>query len=82
MAGVLIGRDRAELRCPPRGPLRRTIGSGFLEARAGRWVMGTFDEARAVIAAFADAGAERLMLQTFLPFDVEHVRVMGELIAA
>ena len=80
MAGVLIGRDRAEVDAR-RAALIADVGSGFLDARTGRWVMGTFEEARAVIAAFADAGAERLMLQTFLPFDVEHVRVMGELLA-
>ena len=56
-------------------------GEGWLEERRGRWVTGTFDEARAMIGAFADAGAERLMLQDFLPRDLEHVAVMGEIIA-
>ncbi len=56
-------------------------GPGWLAARQGRWVMGTFDEARAMIQRFADAGAERVMLQDFLPRDLEHVALMGEFIA-
>jgi F420-dependent oxidoreductase-like protein len=80
MSGVLIGRDQADMD-GRRDALIADIGDSFLEARTGRWVMGTFDEARSVVQAYADAGAQRLMLQTFLPRDVEHVRVMGEFIA-
>jgi hypothetical protein len=56
-------------------------GKGWMEERRGRWVTGTSDEALAMIGAFADAGAERLMFQDFLPRDLEHVGVMGEIIA-
>jgi alkanesulfonate monooxygenase SsuD/methylene tetrahydromethanopterin reductase-like flavin-dependent oxidoreductase (luciferase family) len=37
--------------------------------------MGTPDEARARVAEFAAAGVQRLMLQTFLPRDLELVRL-------
>ncbi len=80
MSGTLIGRDRADFDAR-RAALIADISSDFLDARTGRWVMGTFDEARAMVQAYEDAGAQRLMMQTFLPFDVEHVRVMGEFIA-
>ncbi len=80
MSGVLIGRDQGEVDAR-RAALIADAGSDFVDARTGRMVLGTFDEARAMVQAYADAGAQRLMLQTFLPFDVEHVRVMGEFIA-
>jgi hypothetical protein len=56
-------------------------GVGWLEERRGRWITGTFDEARAMVQAFQVAGAQRLMLQDFLPRDLEHVALMGEFIA-
>ena len=56
-------------------------GRGWLDERRGRWLIGTLDEARATLRAFADAGAERVMLQDFLPRDLEHVALMGEFIA-
>ena len=34
-----------------------------------------------MVQRFADAGAQRLMLQDFLPRDLEHVALMGEFIA-
>ena len=80
MSGTLIGRDRAEVDARS-AALTADVGGDFVDARTGRMVLGTFDEARAMVQAYEDAGAQRLMMQTFLPFDVEHVRVMGEFIA-
>jgi len=40
--------------------------------------MGTPDEARQRVAAIEAAGVERLMLQTFLPRDLEMVALLGE----
>jgi alkanesulfonate monooxygenase SsuD/methylene tetrahydromethanopterin reductase-like flavin-dependent oxidoreductase (luciferase family) len=83
MAGVLIGRDRAEM-------ARRTAavgsavgaedGGSWLEERLGRWVTGTPDEAQAMVRRFADAGIERIMLQDFLPWDLDMIDVMGEVL--
>jgi F420-dependent oxidoreductase-like protein len=49
----------------------------WLAARRTRWVMGTFDEARAMVQRFADAGVQRLMLQDLLPWDLDMIRDMG-----
>jgi alkanesulfonate monooxygenase SsuD/methylene tetrahydromethanopterin reductase-like flavin-dependent oxidoreductase (luciferase family) len=83
MAGVLIGRDAAELE-------RRTQallveyglpggnGAEWLNARRKRWILGTPDEALAMVRRYADAGIERVMLQDFLPHDLEHIDDMAE----
>jgi len=81
MVGTMIGADTAEVD-RRRADLMRALevddgGSDWLDARAGRWIMGTPDEARATIRRFADAGVERLMLQDFLPLDLEMVDLMG-----
>lgn len=84
MTGILIGRDERQLAARVRAQLDmfgEGDGEGWLEERQGRWVTGTFDEARRVVHAYADAGAERLMLQDFIPRDLDHVALMGEFIA-
>jgi F420-dependent oxidoreductase-like protein len=82
MAGVLIGRDEAEL-ARRKGALLDAFGdeSGgddWFDAREPRWVLGTPDQARSMVKRFADAGAERIMLQDFLPRDLEMVDLMAE----
>ena len=83
MAGVLIGRDRDEM---DRRLAAATTAFGaeddgsWLEERLGRWVAGTPDEARAMVRRFADAGVERIMLQDFLPWDLDMIDVMGEVL--
>ena len=83
MVGTMIGRDAAEV------DRRRTAlfaalrvaeagASDWYEARRARWVLGTPDEARAMVRRFAEAGVERLMLQDFLPWDLDQVDLMGE----
>jgi hypothetical protein len=44
-------------------------------------VIGTLDEAAEQVAALASAGAQRIMLQDFLPRDLDMVRLMGRLAA-
>jgi F420-dependent oxidoreductase-like protein len=85
MAGVLIGRDEAEVHERVRAQIEMFGDAGsaaeaWLDARRHRWVIGTPDQARARIEEFAAAGVERLLLQDFLPRDLEHVALMGELI--
>ena len=53
-------------------------GEAWLEERRNRWVYGTPDEARAQLERFAAAGLERIMLQDFLPWDLDMIDVMGE----
>jgi F420-dependent oxidoreductase-like protein len=84
MVGVLVGRDEAEVRRRV-DDLMRAFGwlggaeseEWFSERRA-RWIFGTPDQARARAAEFAAAGVQRLMLQDFLPRDLEMVRLLGE----
>jgi len=53
----------------------------WLEARRDRWILGTPADAHARIAEYADAGIDRLLMQDFLPHDLDHIALMGELIA-
>ena len=41
-------------------------------------MLGTPDQARAMVERFAAAGAQRIMLQDFLPRDLEMVDLMAE----
>jgi len=83
MSGVLVGRTREEVAARERSLLRAfgdelDDGEAWLEERRSRWVYGTPDEARAQLVRFAEAGMERIMLQDFLPWDLDMVDVMGE----
>ena len=49
----------------------------WLAGRRTRWVVGTPDEARAMARRYAEAGVERLMLQDFLPWDLDQIEHMG-----
>jgi F420-dependent oxidoreductase-like protein len=84
MSGVLIGRDRDELRRRQRDLLRDfgndDAGEEWFQERADRWIFGTPDEARAQVERFAEAGTERIMLQDFVPRDLEMVELMAEVL--
>ena len=83
MAGVLIGRDRGEMDRRLAAALA-AFGAdddgSWLEERLQRWITGTPDEARAMVRRFADAGVERIMLQDLLPWDLDMIDVMGEVL--
>ena len=84
MAGVLIGRNETEMA----GRLSAAVaafGSGdddraWLDERLERWITGTPDQARDTVGQFAEAGVERIMLQDFLPWDLDMIDVMGEVL--
>ncbi len=83
MSGVLVGRTRDEVAAREQSLLKAfgdelDDGEAWLEERRARWVYGTPDEARAQLVRFAEAGMERIMLQDFLPWDLDMVDVMGE----
>jgi F420-dependent oxidoreductase-like protein len=82
MAGVLIGRSDAEVETRKAALLaafgNEEGGEAWFTTRERRWVIGTPDRARAMVARFADAGAERLMLQDFIPRDLDMIDVMAE----
>lgn len=82
MVGILIADSEADLRDRVREQ-HRMFGYDLDEAedwlaeRRTRWIMGTRDEARARVQEFERAGVERLMLQDFLPRDLDMIRLMG-----
>ena len=83
MVGTMIGRDVAEVR--RRGEalavafgMEPAKADELVDGRRPRWIVGTPDEARAMARRYADAGVERLMLQDFLPWDLEMVDLMAE----
>ena len=84
MAGVLIGRTEAEVTDRLSAAVR-AFGSGdddraWLDQRLGRWITGAPDEARAMVRRFEAAGVERIMLQDFLPWDLDMIDVIGEVL--
>jgi F420-dependent oxidoreductase-like protein len=82
MAGVLIGRDEAEFARRKTALLaafgNESGGDAWFATRKPRWILGTPDQARAMVQRFAAAGAERLMLQDFIPRDLEMIDLMAE----
>jgi alkanesulfonate monooxygenase SsuD/methylene tetrahydromethanopterin reductase-like flavin-dependent oxidoreductase (luciferase family) len=82
MVGVLVAADDAGLRAR-RDAMLRTFAipageaDGWLAGRRSRWIVGTPDEARAMVGRFAGAGIERIMLQDFLPWDLEMIELLG-----
>jgi F420-dependent oxidoreductase-like protein len=82
MAGVLIGRDEVEVDRRKADLLavfgNDAGGEDWFDAREPRWILGTPDQARDMVSRFADAGAERIMLQDFLPRDLDMIDLMAE----
>jgi F420-dependent oxidoreductase-like protein len=82
MAGVLIGRDAGELDRRKQALLDAfgddAGGEEWFDAREPRWIFGTPDQARAMVARFEEAGAQRIMLQDFLPRDLDMIDLMAE----
>jgi len=81
MVGTLVGRDAAEVE-------RRSVallalfgeveaGADWFETRKPRWILGTPDEARVTVERYAAVGVERLVLQDFLPWDLEMIDLLG-----
>ena len=84
MAGVLVGRDEADVARRTEAQVAIFGGAdddaaAWLDARRDRWILGTPEQARARIAEYVDTGVDRLLLQDFLPRDLEHIAIMGEL---
>ncbi len=84
MVGVLVGRDAAEVERRSRVVLEQfglaEEGLAWFDTRRPRWVLGTPEKARAAVERFAAAGAERLMLQDFLPWDLDMIDLLGEVL--
>ena len=84
MVGTLVGRDAAEVERRSAALLAlfglADAGATWFEARRPRWILGTPDEARATVERFAAVGVERLVLQDFLPWDLEMIDLLGEVL--
>jgi len=87
MTGVLVGETEADvaarvadlmaaLAVDPAG------AEAWLAARRARWIVGTPEQARDQVAAYAAAGVERLMLQDLLPRDLDMVALLGRALSA
>ena len=86
MTGVLVAETEGDLRDRVAALLEALErpaheAEGWLAQRRGRWVMGTPDEAHERVAALERAGVQRVMLQDFLPRDLDQVRLMGRIFA-
>jgi len=84
MVGVLVGRDAGEL-ARRSAALLGQLGladadATWFETRKSRWILGTPDAARAIAERFAAVGVERLVLQDFLPWDLEMIDLLGEVL--
>jgi alkanesulfonate monooxygenase SsuD/methylene tetrahydromethanopterin reductase-like flavin-dependent oxidoreductase (luciferase family) len=86
MVGTMIAADPAQLAARKQALLAELTpdetAEDWFATREQRWIFGTPDQARAKIAEFAAAGVERLMLQDFLPRDLEMVALLGRIAAA
>jgi F420-dependent oxidoreductase-like protein len=82
MVGVLMGRTVDEVRGREADLLSEfgetDDGEAWFEPRRARWIHGTPDQARASLEAFEAAGVERIMLQDFLPRDLEMIDLAAE----
>ncbi len=86
MVGVLVADTEADL-SDRVSELLETTGEGgdaeaWLAERRGRWIMGTADEAWERIRALEEAGVQRIMLQDFLPRDLDMVRLAARIVTS
>ena len=86
MVGVLVAETEDELRERVQQQIAMLGGDGkgaeaWLQERTGRWIIGTPDGARKVIDRLQAAGVQRVMLQDFLPRDLEMVTLLGRITA-
>ena len=81
MTGVLVGRDRAELRDRAR-LLAEHNGEdaepdAYLASLGPEWIAGTVDEVAERLGALRDAGLARVMCQQLLHDDLDQVALIG-----
>jgi F420-dependent oxidoreductase-like protein len=85
MVGVLVAETEGELDERVYDQLAMFAGDthqpadAWLAERRNRWVMGTPEQAWERIRALEAAGAERIMLQDFLPRDLEMIELIGRI---
>jgi alkanesulfonate monooxygenase SsuD/methylene tetrahydromethanopterin reductase-like flavin-dependent oxidoreductase (luciferase family) len=85
MIGTLVAQTETELEERVHDQLQ-VLGSddradAWLADRRGRWIMGTPEQASEQIRALEDAGAQRIMLQDFMPRDLDMISLLGRIAA-
>ena len=84
MVSALVGPDDAGVRERRAALFREVGGQGDPEAWFGqrefRWILGLPEAARSMAARFEAVGAERIMLQDFLPRDLGMVDELAEIL--
>jgi alkanesulfonate monooxygenase len=84
MVGVLVAENEPEFMERVRAQLAITgadaDADAWLSERRQRWIMGTPDQAWERVRALERAGVQRLMLQDFLPRDLDMVRLIGRVV--
>ena len=84
MTGVLVAETEADLRTRV-ADLLVALGQSaddaeaWLVDRRRRWIMGTPEQAFERVRAFEAAGTQRIMLQDFVPRDLDHIRLIGRI---
>jgi F420-dependent oxidoreductase-like protein len=87
MTGVLVAETEADLQARV-ADLLAALGEtadgaeAWLAERRGRWIMGTPEQALERVRALEANGTQRIMLQDFVPRDLDHVRLMGKVFTA
>ena len=82
LCAVAIGADRAEADQRGQAAAEAMEYGSVAEWREGSdatWAIGTPDEAFVRVREFAHAGAELIILQDFLPYDLDHIDLLGSL---
>lgn len=83
MVGVLVAETDRELDDRVHELLTSTGGGSnakdWLAERRSRWILGTSEQAWERVRALEAAGVQRIMLQDFLPRDLEMIRLAGRL---
>jgi alkanesulfonate monooxygenase SsuD/methylene tetrahydromethanopterin reductase-like flavin-dependent oxidoreductase (luciferase family) len=82
MTGVLVGRDRDELRERAAALITVRGGDGtdveaWLADPPEAWIVGTVEQAAEQLGALRDAGVHRVMLQHLLHTDLATVELIG-----
>lgn len=82
MTGCILGQDGDEVRHRTAAVMRRAGADGdpdeFARQRRDRWIIGTTDQVVERLAALADAGIGRVMLQHLAHTDLDMVGQIGE----
>ena len=65
--------------CSPPSANPTSDAEAWLADRRQRWIMGTPEQAIERVRAFEASGTQRLMLQDFVPRDLDHIRLIGRL---